>query len=348
MAKTGTKEESLSRLKQDLKKKELGRLYVFYGEERFLLEHYLGQVKKLLLDPLTEAFNHHRFNGETFDTAAFADAVEGLPMMAEHTLIQVEDIDLFKLPEADRERVAASLSDIPDYCTVVFVYSVGAWKPDKRMKKLWEAIDKQGLPVEFPKQDQHNLVAWITRHFAARQKRISTELCCYLIEITDGTMTSLMGEIEKISAFSGSDTICKRDIDAVTEPVLDAVVFQMTDRMSAGRYDEALLKLRDLLKMQQEPIAILGAIGAHFRRLGTARTLLDNRKTSADLQKLCGLPDYPARKTMEAARRFSPAFCAAAANLILETDYKLKTSGGDSQRLLEKLILDLAREAGNG
>ena len=348
MAKTGPKEETLSRLKLAIRNKELGRLYLFYGEERFLLEHYLGQVKKLLLEPLTESFNFHRFNPETFDTTAFADAVEGLPMMAEHTLIQVEDIDLFKLPEADRDRVTAVLGDIPDYCTVVFVYTTVAWNPDRRMKKLWEAIDRNGLPVEFAKQDQHNLVAWITRHFAARGKKISTELCVYLIDITDGTMTSLMGEIEKISAFSGSDTICRADIDAVTEPVLDAVVFQMTDLMSDGRYAEALGKLRDLLKMQQEPVAILGAIGAHFRRLGTARTLLDNRKTSAELQRLCGLKDYPARKTMEAARRVRPEFCARAASLVLETDYRLKTSGGDSQRLLEKLILDLAQENSNG
>lgn len=348
MAKTAPKEESLSRFKQDLKNKDLGRLYVFYGEEMFLLEHYLGQVKKLLLDPLTESFNYHRFNGESFDPVAFASAVESLPMMAEHTLIQVEDIDLFKLPEGDRDRITAALSDIPEYCTVVFVYTTCPWKPDKRMKKLWEAIDQNGLPVEFAKQDQHNLIAWITRHFAAREKKISTDLCAYLIDITDGTMTSLMGEIEKISAYSGTETICKADIDAVTEPVLDAVVFQMTDLMSAGRYEQALQKLQELLKMQQEPIQILGAIGAHFRRLGTARTLLDNGQTSVSLQKLCGLPDYPARKTMEAARRFSAPFCKKASCLILETDYKMKTSYGDPQRLLELLILDLAREAGNG
>ena len=348
MARTAPKEDALNKLKLEIRNKDLGRLYVFYGEELFLLEHYLGQVKKLLLDPLTESFNFHRFHTENFDAPAFADAVEGLPMMAEHTLIQVEDIDLFKLPESDRDRVAAALSDIPDYCTVVFTYTAASWKPDKRMKKLWEAISSQGRIVEFPKQDQSHLIAWITRHFAARDKRISPELCAYLIEITDGTMTSLMGEIDKIAAFSGADAICKADIDAVTEPVLDAVVFQMTDLMSAGRYDEALLKLRQLLKMQQEPIQILGAIGAHFRRLGTARTLLDNGRNSAELQKLCGLPDYPARKTMEAARRFSAPFCKKAACLILETDYKLKTSYDDSQRLLELLILDLAREAANG
>ena len=347
MAKKPPAGNDLQELKLALKNKTLGRLYVFHGEETFLLHHYLEQMKKQLLDPLTEAFNFHRLNSETFDTQTFADAVENLPMMAEATFVQVDDIDLFKLGESDRNKIAEILSDIPDYCTVVFTYITTPWKPDKRLKKLWEALDG-GAIVEFAKQDQRDLVAWVTRHFAAQKKRISTDLCIYLIDITGGTMTALSGEIEKICAYSGAEEIRKTDIDAVTEPVLDAVVFQMTDLLSAGRYDQALQKLQQLLKMQQEPLAILGAVGGHFRRIGAARTLLDSGKTAADLQKLCGIPDYPARKTMEAARRFSPEFCGKAAEWVLETDYKMKTSFDDSERLLELLILRLAQEAKHG
>lgn len=348
MAKKSDTGGGLQELKQALKNKNLGRLYFFHGEETFLLHHYLGQMKKQLLDPLTESFNFHRLDNETFDIRSFADAVENLPMMAEHTLVQVDDIDLFKLGEADRTKMTEILSDIPDYCTVIFVYLTVSWKPDKRLKKLWEAVDKNGNVVEFAKQDQRDLVAWITRHFAARSKRISNDLCVYLIDITGGTMTALAGEIDKICAYSGADEIRKSDIDAVTEPVLDAVVFQMTDLLSAGRYDQALNKLQQLLKMQQEPLAILGAVGGHFRRLGAARTLLDRGKSAYDLQKLYGIPDYPARKTMEAARRFSADFCRKSAQLVLETDYLMKTSFDDSQRLLELLILQLAQEARRG
>ena len=347
MAKKTTGPNALQELKAALKAKHLGRLYFFHGEETFLLNHYLEQMKKQLLDPLTESFNYHRLNNETFDIRAFADAVENLPMMAESTFVQVDDIDPFKMNEDDRSKMTDILSDIPEYCTVVFTYLTVAWKPDKRYKKLWEAVDG-GSVVEFAKQDQRDLIAWVTRHFAAHKKRISTDLCAYLIDITGGTMTALSGEIDKISAYSGADEIKKTDIDAVTEPVLDAVVFQMTDLLSSGRYDQALLKLQTLLKMQQEPLAILGAVGGHFRRIGTARTLLDNGKNSGELQRLCGIPDYPARKTMEAARRFRPEFCKKAAELVLETDYKMKTSFDDSERLLELLILQLAQEARNG
>ena len=338
---------AFQQLKAEIRAKQPRRLYVFHGEEMFLLRYYLEQLKKILIDELTESFNYHRLTNETFDLQDFADAVENLPMMAESTMVQVDDIDLFKLPEDERNKITEILSDIPDYCTVVFTYETAQWKPDKRLKKLWEAVDA-GSIVEFAKQDQRDLIAWITRHFTAAGKTISSDLCAYLISITDGTMTSLSGEIGKICAYSGADTIKKTDIDAVVEPVMDAVVFQMTDLLSKGQYGPALQKLNVLFRMQQEPIAILGAVGGNFRRLSTARTLLDSGKNPAELQKLCGMTDYAARITMDAARRFSPAFCRKAAGLILETDYRMKTSFDEPERLLEMLILQLAQEARNG
>ena len=332
-------------LKAAMKARCPEQLYFFHGEEMFLLRYYLEQLKKILIDDLTESFNYHRLTNETFDMQSFMDAVENLPMMAEHTMVQVDEIDLFKLPEGDRNKIAEILEDIPEYCTVVFTYETTQWKPDKRLKKLWESIDRNGTVVEFAKQDQRDLIAWITRHFAAHKKQISTELCAYLIDITGGTMTALSGEIAKIAAYSGADEIRKSDIDAVTEPVLDAVVFQMTDMLSLGQYGQALQKLNQLMKMQQEPIAILGAIGGHFRRLGTARTLADQGRNASELMKLCGIADYAARKAMDASRRFRPEFFKKAAELVMETDYKMKTSFDDQERLLELLILQLAQEA---
>lgn len=337
---------AVQELKASIKAKMPGRLYIFHGEEMFLLRYYLQELKKILVDDLTESFNFHRFNNENFELQTFVDAVESFPMMAEFTLVQVDDIDLFKLPEGERSKIIEVLGDIPDYCTVVFTHETVAWKPDKRLKKLWEAIDDNASVVEFAKQDQRDLVAWVQRHFAARKKQIAPDLCAYLIDITGGTMTALSGEIAKIAAYSGADHICKADIDAVTEPVMDAVVFQMTDMLSLAKYGTAMQKLQTLLKMQQEPIAILGAVGGHFRRIATARTLMDHGRQAGELMKLCGMTDYAARKTMDAARRFSPDFCKKAAELVLETDYKMKTSFDEQERLLELLILQLAQEAG--
>lgn len=344
MAKYENADQSLQQLKAQLRSREAGRLYFFHGEEVFLLDHYRSQLKKLLIDELTESFNYHKLTTETFDLQTFSDAVENLPMMAEHTMVEVDEIDPFKLSESDRDKMAQILADIPEYCTVLFTYETVNWKPDKRYKKLWEAVNG-GLAVEFARQNLRDLIAWVTRHFAAQKKNISTDLCAYLIEITGGTMTALAAEISKICAYSGADTVKKSDIDAVTEPVLEAVVFQMTDLLGKGNYGAALEKLQNLLKLQQEPLSILGAIGKHFRQLAAARTLLDHGKNATDLMKLYSMPEYPARKTMDAARKFRPEFLAKTAQLVLETDAKIKTSFDEPERLLELLILQLAQEA---
>ena len=75
MAKAQPSDSGLQELKTELKQKKLGRLYFFHGEETFLLNHYLTQMRKLALDPLTESFNYHRLNQETFDMQSYRQTV---------------------------------------------------------------------------------------------------------------------------------------------------------------------------------------------------------------------------------------------------------------------------------
>ena len=93
MAKKQEQPDNLHMLKQAIRAKAPGRLYFFYGEEVFLLHHYLEQLRKVTIDELTESFNYHKLTSETFDLREFADCVENLPMMAECTFVQVDDVD---------------------------------------------------------------------------------------------------------------------------------------------------------------------------------------------------------------------------------------------------------------
>jgi DNA polymerase-3 subunit delta len=76
MAKQAEKPNNLQLLKNDVRNKQPQRLYVFHGEETFLLDHYLQQLKRILVDDLTESFNFHKLTNETFDIRTFADCVE--------------------------------------------------------------------------------------------------------------------------------------------------------------------------------------------------------------------------------------------------------------------------------
>lgn len=355
MAKKTYKDEQdhLSVLKQELKSGQFERLYLFFGEEHYLRDHYLQQLKDKLLDGPAADFNYHRFNQENMDLQALASAVEAMPMMAQWSLVQVEDYDLSRLNESDREILTGILSDIPDYCVIVFLYDTVEYKVDGRQKKLAEALGR-GLKVEFRRQSQRELNSWIRRHFRTHGKDIEDRTCEYLTFVTGGSMTAILAEIGKIAAFTSGTLVTEQDISAVVEPVLDAEIFDLTDAIADGNYEKALQKLRTLLQMQQEPILLLGAIGSAMRRLLYARIAMASGKGEGGLAELLKAStgraphSYVLQKTMTTARRMSDSFCAAAVRLCMETDGTLKSFSGDDQRTLELLILSLAQEARRG
>ncbi len=269
-------------------------------------------------------------------------------MMAERTFIRVDDVDLFKLPEAQRTQYAQLLSDIPDYCCVVFSYDTVEFKINGTMKKLAEAVRKNACVVEFKRQSERELAAWIARHFRAAGKDISDELCRYLIFITDGMMTTLGPEIQKVANYCTTPAVARSDIDAMVTPALKARTFDISNAIAGGEYERALTGLRELFAMQEDCNLILGAIGSQMRRLHYAKTIMACGKGQDVLMELTGLKSYPAGLTMTAARRASEGFCRRAVELCLQTDVRMKTSYDDPERLLELLVVELAQEARRG
>ncbi len=339
-------DNNLDRLKSDLKLNTPARLYVFHGEEAYLRNYYLDRLKAAVVEDFAEAFNYHRFNADTISLQAVLDSIEALPMMAQRSLIRIDDVNFFALGE-DGPSYAKFFSDIPDYCTVVLVYETVEFKIDKRKKALAELFE-QAVVVDFIQPSDRELVSWIARHLKKQNKRITVEDAQYLIHRTGGSMTALLGEIGKLCAYSEEDTVTRAHIDLLVEPVLEAETWDLTDAMAAGRYESALQILRALLQKQEEPIKILGGIGGQFRRLLAAKRLMAAGKRQQDLMKLCGIGGYSAQKTMDAARRLPERFCARAVELCLEADEKLKTSYDDPERVLEFLVLELAGESRNG
>ena len=344
MARPQQIQDNLPLLKQAIKEKTPAPLYVFHGEEAYLRSYWLDRLYKLLIDPVTEAFNYHVFTSETFSAQALQDSLDAQPMMAERSLIRIDDVDLFKLPEDERNACAALLSEIPPMRTVVLVYETTEYKPDKRMKALSSALEG-AVEVCFRTPGERELVVWLTRHFQSRGKTADSRTCQYLIQMTGGDMTRLLGEIEKLCAYTQGEEITRAEIDAVVEPVLEAVVFELSDAIASGRFDAALHKLETLLQMQEEPIPILGAISSQMRRTLTAKILLRAGRGVKELMALCGIASYPASKTLEFARRMPDRFCEQAVLLCLETDERMKTSFDEPARLLELLVLRLAQEA---
>ena len=179
-------------------------------------------------------------------------------------------------------------------------------------------------------------------------KLISPKLCEYLIFITDGMMSTLGGEIEKIAAYAGGQEIQKSDIDAVVIPALSAQTFDISNAIADGDYARALQKTQELLAMQESCIGILGAVGAQIRRLCYAKTIAACGKGQQTLMELAKLQSYAASRTMAAANKLSAQFCRKAVELCLTADEQMKSSYDEPERILELLIMQLSAEARRG
>lgn len=336
----------LAKLKEALASGELGTAYIFHGEESYLREFYLSEMKKQLVGGF-ESFNYHRMEGKTLTVQALAETVEALPMMTQRTMVQVVDWDLYKLGEEQRNALTALLEDFPDYCCLVIVYDQIEYKPNKTYKKLYAALEKYVQTVKFEEQSQNEILKWVSRRFKAAGHTIDAPTAEHLLFTCGCLMNGLIPEVGKIAAYAKGERITKADIDAVAAPVLEAQVFEMTGAVSRGDFDRASEVLGTLLKLQEEPIMLLALIGKELRKLHTARIALDTGRDKFWLMERWNMrSDYPARLLLDNARKVSRAWCANGVKRCYEADLRMKSvSGVDGAEELKLLLMELAQEA---
>ncbi len=319
-----------------------GRLYFLWGPEDYLREQYLMQLKKICLPDGEEedSFSYRRLEGPELDVTAFREALDALPFLTEKSFVELRDVDINKLEEADR--YVELIGDIPDYCTVAFIQNSG-FEPDGRTKFI-KTLREKGKEIRFTRQPQGLLTDWIVRRFAAAGKGIELAAAQRLIFLSGDLMNRLIPEIEKIAAYARGDKVTSADVDAVASHIPEASVFEMTDFLAQKRFNAAMEVLAELLAdKNNEPIMILSLLGRQMRQLYAARLALEKKLGGDYVTEVCALRfDHVAGKLMNMARGYSLAQLRHAVTLCAETDYQMKSSGGDTRELLKETVLRIA------
>ena len=323
-----------------LKERGPERLYLLWGPEDYLREQYLFQLKKICLPEGEDDFSYKRIDGPALDANAFQQAVDAMPFMTEHTLIELRDVDINKLADADA--CMKTISDIPDYCTIVFVQNA-EYEPDGRLRFV-KTLRSEGKELKFTQQSQGMLTDWIVRRFAAAGKRIDLSAAQRLIFISGDLMSRLIPEIEKIAAYASTNKVTQEDVEAVANHIPEAVVFEMTELMAQKKVNSALSVLSELLAdKNNEPIMMLAVLGKQMRQLYAARLALEKNLGTKYVMEVCSMKyDYIAAKLLTAAKGFTLAQLRRAVELCAETDYRMKSSGADPKELLKEAVLRIA------
>lgn len=338
----GKRPNGAAMLKDALKTGNFNRLYMITGEESYLKEYYLEELKKKAVDEAFRDFNLIELDGKSMTPEELSDAIESYPAMAERKLVVVTDFDLYKAPAPFQPVIETILEDLPEYVCLVFFYDILEFKPDKRTK-VYQKLDKIACIAEFSHMEERELVSWLRRRFRELGKNIDDGVCAYMLFLCGNSMTNLIGEVEKTAAFATVDTISKYHIDAVCTRVLDAVVFDLTDAISARQFDKAVALVNDLIAQKNNEVAIFTTIVRHIQRLYAAKLNEEARGRETALFELLGThSSYYARQIVAASHKTTLPWLRQAVKICGETDTQLKSSAADKQKLLELALLSMA------
>lgn len=131
MAAIGEKE-----IKALIRSGDIGGAFLLFGTESYLKEFYSSKLKDKAVSPDFADFNYHFFDGASCTLEDIEQAVEAFPMMSSNTCVFVKDMAVDSLDEDSYEKLEKIVGDVPDYCTLIFLYRQGrfAQKDSKSQK----------------------------------------------------------------------------------------------------------------------------------------------------------------------------------------------------------------------
>ena len=87
----------LFELQKAIKKRNLSPLYFFYGEETFLIDKIVSEIREELVDPDLSSFNLNIFYAKESEPQEIINSAKTLPLMSDYRLVVIREADQLKL-----------------------------------------------------------------------------------------------------------------------------------------------------------------------------------------------------------------------------------------------------------
>lgn len=337
-------------LREHVARREIGPVYVLHGAETYL--------RDLAAKAITEAcfgegdfrdFNDDAFSLNTPDNIRTAlGAADQLPMMARRRVVKITEVRVSTsaqkdtLKEDNFDALAAYLKNPSPSSVVIFV--VDELNGSRKIGKL---LKENAGAVEFAALDDANLLKFARQELRRNHAEMDDRTIRQLIALTGPDVRRLTTEIGKLATAALPETqIGLELVDTLVASVSENENFALTNALTSGDRKRILRVLKKDLDNGGEPIAMIGLLSFHYRRLLIAKDLMESgadRQTVTKAAKVFG----NAESFLASARRADKKQLEHAVVRLAETDLAFKTSVGGSgpkgSRLqLEMLICELA------
>ncbi len=281
----------------DIKRQEFKKVYLLYGEERYLIRQYRDKLKNALADP-DDTMNFTSFEGDDINVREIIDLAETLPFFAERRVILIEDSKLFK---KGGDELGDYMEELPEFTYFIFVEE----EIDKR-SKLYKAVHKCGNAIEFGTQTDETLMKWVGGRISREGKNITQAAYQSFIAKTGTDMQNIEKELEKLICYTmDKDVIEPEDVEAITTEQLSNKVFEMVDAIASHRQKQAMDLYYDLLALKEAPMRILFLITRQFQILLTVKVMGNQGFSNKEIATKAGCPEWTVRKYQAQSKAFS-------------------------------------------
>lgn len=339
MAKIGEQE-----LKKQIKTQEFSNAYFIYGEESYLKEFYVNQLKKKIVEPAFEDFNFHLYSGKDTSVEEILKDAEMLPMMSSYNFILVCDYP-FDKSSADCDAIKEFLKDVPQTTIIVFWYDsieVNV-KKNSKWKSLDAAFAKSGSSVNLEKRTENDLVKLLINGCKKREAMMSVDNAKYLISVSGSDIKILLNETEKLSSYVNGGEITKNIINTLAVKCLQARVYDISKAIIKGDYDTAYSVLNTLFAMKEEPITVLAVISNCFVDMYRVKCAKIAGQPAEDVGKYYNYKgrEFALRNAMRDCSALSVSQLRKSLDVIMEADNSLKSTAVDKRLVLEEMLVKL-------
>ena len=304
----------MKNLQEDIKNQDFKKVYLLYGEEKYLLQQYRNKLEKALV-PEGDTMNFSLFQGKKTEPREVIELAETMPFFADRRVIFLEDTGFFK---NQCQELPEYMAELPDYLCMVFVED----QVDKR-SRMYKAVKKYGSIVEFGQQDSRTLMRWILGILKREGKKITQRDMELFLEMTGTDMGNIENELEA-------------DIRAVCTSQISNHIFDMLRAVTEKKQKKALDLYYDLLALKEPPMRILFLLARQFNLIWQVKELEKEGYDQSRIAKRTGLQPFVVRNYSTYGRRYREEELEKIVQECVDTEEKVKTG-----RITDTLSVEL-------
>lgn len=307
----------MKQIAEDIKTGQFHRVYLLYGEERYLTEQY---KHKLLTALNTEGdtMNFTRFEGKGVNEAELIDLAETLPFFADYRVILLENTGFFK---NKAEKLAGYLDNPPEHLIMIFVEQ----EVDKR-NKMYKTVGKKGYVAEFSIQKTDVLMRWILGSLKRENKKITQPVMELFLEKTGNDMGQISQELEKLLSYTmGRDIIREEDVLTICTNRVENQIFAMVRAVSERKQKKALQLYYDLLSLKEPPMRILYLLAREMNLILQVKELRAAGFDQKTIASKAGIAPFAVKNYLPLAGKYSSEMLRAAVEDFTDAETAVKT-----------------------